>query len=107
LQKVRSRSERVFSPREELAADDDRWGSGGEVAAALAKRACTRKRCSTEGEAARVLVGVVTAAARKGAEDLARSRERKEARPTRLVDAGKMEAAPPAGGRRRLAGDCI
>jgi hypothetical protein len=50
---------------------------------------------------------VVTAAARKGAEDLARSRERKEARPTRLVDAGKMEAAPPAGGRRRLAGDCI
>jgi hypothetical protein len=77
------------------------------VAAALAKRACKRKRCSTEGEAARVLVGVVTAAARKGAEDLARSRERKEARPMRLVDAGKMEAAPPAGGRRKLAGDCI
>jgi hypothetical protein len=59
------------------------------VAAALAKRACTRKRCSTEGEAARVLVGVVTAAARKGAKDLARSRERKEAQPTRLVDAAR------------------
>jgi hypothetical protein len=61
LQKVRSRSERVFSPREELVADDDRWGPGVDVDEDVANHLRLARRAF---DAVRVPGEAVTAARR-------------------------------------------
>jgi hypothetical protein len=93
----------VFSPTRDLARGADRWDREVEVVDDVAKLVCPARRVFDGRCGARAVTTCGSAWRARG-----RSRPHLQARVARwllLVGADQEEAAPPAGGRRSIAGD--